>query len=233
MKRKLDIAAIAAIALLFCSAPLLAQQGASSHTMAGNRRATSTYRKTSDKTFAKAAARADLTEVNLGKLAERKGTNDVVKDFGKRMVTDHSKANEQLASAASQARITIPSQPGQMEQKEYQRLSRLSGETFDRAYARLMLKAHEHDVTVFQHEAEYGKSAEIRNWAKLTLPTLEEHLKMAQQMYHTVMGGAKTKTGTGRMYFRRSNSAVQLRRNILGVDPALWLSLDWPMEETT
>lgn len=196
MKRKINVIAAASVALLFSAVPIFAQEGSMSGNTTPTHRSSMMNNRTSDQAFAKEVDRANLTEVKLGQLAEQKSTNDTVKDFGQRMVADHMKANEQLQTASSQANITLPDQPSAAQRQEYQRLSNLSGKAFDKAYARLMLKDHEHDVAALKREAKYGKNEQIKNWASTTLPTLEEHLKLARQMYHSVEGGA-TNGATG------------------------------------
>ncbi len=98
---------------------------------------------TSDHHFATEAASGGLAEVKLGHLAEERGSNPAVKEFGKRMVTDHSKANDELKSVAMHENINLPSNPSSADQAEYDRLSKLSGKQFDDAYAKLMVRDHE------------------------------------------------------------------------------------------
>lgn len=144
------------------------------------------HAKMSDDAFAKAAAEGGLAEVKLGQLAQDKGHSDAVKDFGKRMVTDHQKANTQLKDAASQANLTLPEQPSPKDKAEYDRLAKLSGPAFDHAYARLMVRDHEHDVAAFRREAKYGTNDAIKHFASQTLPVLEEHLTLARKMNREV-----------------------------------------------
>src|SRR5690348_6125871 len=145
--------------------------------------------KMSDQAFAKEAAHGGLAEVKLGQLAQDKGHVEAVKDFGKRMVEDHGKANKELESAASQANISLPQDMSSKDQATYDRLSELSGPAFDHAYARLMLRDHEHDVAAFRHEAKNGEKEPIKSFASNTLPVLEQHLAMARQMNQEVRPG--------------------------------------------
>ena len=140
----------------------------------------------SDASFAKEANEGGLAEVKLGQLAEDKGSSPGVKDFGKRMVSDHTKADDQLKSAASTDKITLPNQINERDQATYNRLSKLSGTAFDRAYARDMVRDHETDVALFQREAKSGKNESIKTFASETLPTLQDHLKQARQMEQSV-----------------------------------------------
>lgn len=157
--------------------------------------ATMTKRKMSDQAFAKKAAEGGLAEVKLGQLAQEKGHVDAVKDFGKRMVEDHGKANKELESAASQANISLPQNMSSKDQASYDHLSKLSGPAFDHAYARMMLKDHEHDVAAFRHEAKNGEKEPIKSFASNTLPVLEQHLALARQMNQDVHPGTKGHEG--------------------------------------
>ena len=145
--------------------------------------------------FAKEAAQGGVAEVKLGQLAQEKGTNDTVKSFGKRMVEDHSKAGDKLKEVASRENIPLPSDLSAKDQATYDRLSKLNGAAFDRAYARDMVKDHETDVAAFQREANGGKDESLKGFASDTLPTLQDHLKQAKEMMKAV-GGATAAKGT-------------------------------------
>ncbi len=139
-----------------------------------------------DKQFAKEAAEGGLAEVKLGQLAEEKGASETVKNFGKRMVDDHTKVGDELKSAASQANIRLPTELKPKDQKIYNRLSALSGSAFDKAYAGDMVRDHMHDVHAFRQEANNGTNDPIKNFASQTLPALQEHLKLAKIMASSV-----------------------------------------------
>lgn len=152
----------------------------------------STTSQTMDTTFARKAARGGMAEVKLGQLAEQKGTSSAVKDFGQRMVQDHSKANDQLKDVAAKDSIKLPNGLTKKDQATYDRLSKLSGSAFDRAYARDMVKDHEADISDFKTEASNGQNPDMKDFASQTLPTLQSHLQMAQQMEQSTGGGAAT-----------------------------------------
>jgi putative membrane protein len=149
----------------------------------------------SDKQFAREAAAGGLAEVKLGQLAVDKGNSDVVKTFGQKMVDDHSKANSELQALATKSNISLPTTASPADRATYDRLSKLSGGAFDRAYARDMVQDHIHDVGAFKQEANYGKDPAIKAFASATLPTLVDHLKMARDMKLAVSGTAKAPTG--------------------------------------
>jgi putative membrane protein len=147
-----------------------------------------------DAHFAKEAAQGGMAEVKLGQLAQEKGSSESVKTFGKRMVDDHSKAGDKLKEVASRESITLPTDISAKDQAVYDRLSKLNGAAFDRAYARDMVKDHETDVAAFQKEANGGKDDPLKSFASETLPTLQDHLKQAKEMMKTVGGSTAAKS---------------------------------------
>ena len=143
-------------------------------------------RKVDDKKFAKDAALGGLTEVELGKLAAQKASNDAVKQFGQRMVDDHSKANDQLKQIASKSNIEVPAALDSKHQSRIDKLAKLSGPAFDKAYVKDQLKDHERDVDDFKSEAQNGSDPNVKQFAMQTLPTLQEHLSAVKDLKKTV-----------------------------------------------
>jgi putative membrane protein len=156
-----------------------------------------------DQTFAMKAAQGGLAEVQLGQLAAQKASNPDVKAFGQKMVDDHQKANDQLKQAAAQENIALPTEPAAKDKAEAARLEKLSGDAFDKAYMSHMVADHKKDVAEFQKEAKSGQDPQIKSFAQQTVPTLQEHLKLAQQTQAKVKGTSsasnnqsKSTTGT-------------------------------------
>lgn len=135
-----------------------------------------------DRKFVEEAAEGGQMEVELGQMAKQKASNDAVKQFGERMATDHSKANQELAQLAAGKGIELPKQPGRKAQSEQDRLSKASGSTFDREYVKMMVKDHEKDVAAFKRASQQAQDPDIKAWAAKTLPTLESHLKSIKQI---------------------------------------------------
>jgi putative membrane protein len=152
---------------------------------ADNPDATAATRKVDDKKFVKDAALGGMAEVELGKLAAQKASSDAVKQFGQKMVDDHTKANDQLKEIASKENISIPDSLDPKHQSRIEKLSKLSGPDFDKAYAKDQVKDHQKDVSEFKSEAENGSNPNIKQFASTTLPTLQEHLSMAKDLNKT------------------------------------------------
>jgi putative membrane protein len=145
-----------------------------------------------DGMFAKEAAIGGMAEVEMGQLAATKAQSPDVKQFGQRMVDDHGKANNELKSLASQKNWTLPTELDQKHKATRDKLEKLSGPAFDRAYMTEMVADHNKDVAAFGRESKTGKDAELKAWAAKTLPTLQEHQKMAKEISSKVGGAAKT-----------------------------------------
>ena len=127
---------------------------------------------TGDSAWVMKVAKGGMAEVELGKLATEKAASDEVKKFGQRMVDDHSKANDDLKTLAQNKKITLPADMDPKEKALRDRLSKLSGAAFDRAYMQAMLADHRQDVAEFRKEANSGKDPDVKAFAAKTLPTL-------------------------------------------------------------
>jgi putative membrane protein len=181
---------VAGTVALAMAGPALAQKSsqAKTSTPAASKQA-------SDQKFVMDAAKGGMAEVELGKLAQDKASNEQVKDFGKRMVDDHSKANDELKTLAKNKNITLPSDLDPKDKALKDRLSKLSGPAFDHAYMSAMLHDHKKDVSEFKKESTSGHDADVKAFASKTLPTLEEHLKLAQDAEKAVGTSGTAKSG--------------------------------------
>src|SRR6202042_176339 len=130
-----------------------------------------------DTSFYKSAAEGGMAEVDAGHLAQDKGNNQKVKDFGAMMVKDHSAANEKLQALAASKNVTLPTSAsvGQMATKA--KLDVLSGDTFDKSYVKGQISAHRDTIALFRKEISSGQDADAKAFATATLPTIKAHLK--------------------------------------------------------
>jgi len=134
-----------------------------------------------DSDFIMKAAQGGIAEVDMGNMASSKATNADVKKFGDRMVTDHSKANDELKQLAATKGVTLPADVGEEHKKAMDGMSAKSGKDFDKSYIDDMVKDHEKDVAEFEKASKDAKDADLKAWAAKTLPTLKEHLKLAKE----------------------------------------------------
>jgi putative membrane protein len=152
----------------------------SSATTTGSTGGTVSAMSPDDKEFVMKAAMGGMAEVQMGQMAAEKASNKDVKAFGQRMVADHSKANDQLKQLATVKGLALPTEIGEEHKKAADHLAGLSGKAFDKAYMTHMVDDHQKDVAEFQKESTSGQDADLKGWAGATLPTLQEHLTIAQ-----------------------------------------------------
>jgi len=135
-----------------------------------------------DKLFMKKAAEGGLEEVELGQMVQQKAKSQDVKDFAKRMVDDHTKANDELKSLAEKEGYTLPTTMSPNGKSLKAKLEKLSGEQLDRSYMTHMVADHTKDVAEFRAESKTGNDPDVKSWAGQTLSTLESHLQEAKQV---------------------------------------------------
>lgn len=129
------------------------------------------------------AASGGMMEVELGRLAETNASDAEVKAFGKRMVEDHGKANDELKTLAAAKNIVLPNAPGEDHQKHITDLTALKGADFDKKYVDMMVKDHEEDVKHFEEATKDAEiDADIKAFAQKTLPVLKTHHEMAKKL---------------------------------------------------
>ena len=125
-------------------------------------------------------------EVQLGNYAAANASNAQVKQFGQRMVADHSKANDELQALARSKGVTLPTSLDAVHQHEMANFTRADGATFDRMYMQHMVEDHTKDVNKFDAQTKNGTDTDVKAFAAKTLPTLQEHLTLAQSTYDAV-----------------------------------------------
>lgn len=150
-----------------------------------------------DHSFVEKAAMGGMAEVELGNLAQQKASSEEVKQFASRMVQDHGKANDELKQIASAKSIQLPTALDKKHRADIDRLGKMSGAQFDRAYMSHMVDDHKKDIADFKKEASGGKDSELKAFASKTLPTLEEHLQLAQKTNDAVKKGGASASATG------------------------------------
>jgi putative membrane protein len=170
---------------------VLAHQGA-----ALTARPAQTNGQITDAHFAREAASGSMAEIQLGRLASERGSNEVVKAFGERVVVQQEAAAEQLNAAAQKENTTLPNKLSSREQQSYDRLAHLSGSAFDRAYAKDMVEDHERELAAFENEANMGKDENMKAVAAQTIPMIQEHLNQAREMLKTVSQTGSHFTGS-------------------------------------
>jgi putative membrane protein len=138
--------------------------------------------------FVVEAAIGGRAEVDLGQLAAERASDPRVREFAQRMVQDHGAAGSELTELASRKNIALPRSLDPKHRMLHTRLARLSGDAFDRAYVREMLADHRKDVSEFRKQSQSSSDPDIKAWAARTLPTLEQHLSMIEEISRAQVG---------------------------------------------
>jgi putative membrane protein len=134
--------------------------------------------------FVKKAGAAGLAEVAMGKLGSSKATNPDVQAYARKMVTDHTKANNELKAAASAKSLEVPSEPDMMHKGMMKKFDGQKADAdFDHDFMQQMVRDHQKVIELFESAAsDQNVDADLRALAKKTLPTLREHLKSAEAL---------------------------------------------------
>lgn len=139
-----------------------------------------------DQSFMMNTAKANLAEVDLGKLAVQNASSDQVKKFAEKMIDDHTKAYDDLKTLAGSKNVVLPGDVDPQDKATHDKLAALKGDAFDREYMSMMVSGHRKVAESVRTESTSGKDPDVKAWAAKTLPTVEEHLKMAQDTNRAV-----------------------------------------------
>jgi putative membrane protein len=121
-------------------------------------------------------------EVELGNVAQQNASSEAVKQFGQRMVQDHSKAGKELERLVSKKGIVLSKTVDEDQRTDAVKFSKLSGSNFDRAYMREMVDDHKKTLEEFQRQADSAQDPDVRSFAANSLPNLQDHLRQAQEV---------------------------------------------------
>ncbi|BAV75290.1 lipoprotein [Pseudomonas chlororaphis subsp. aurantiaca] len=131
--------------------------------------------------FVEEAAQAGINEIESSKLALEKSASADVKAFATQMISDHSKANQELLVLAKKLDIRIPDEAS-LTAKAKQMILEMRDESFDKAYADNQVVAHEKAVELFKKEVASSDKPDLKAFAEETLPKLQDHLDMARHL---------------------------------------------------
>ncbi|MFZ0954569.1 MAG: DUF4142 domain-containing protein [Candidatus Sulfotelmatobacter sp.] len=135
-----------------------------------------------DRTFMTSAEDANLAEIGTAKMIEQKSKDPGVKDFAQRMVTDHTQASQSLAKVAQMTGVTLPATPSAADSTQENELEKLSGAKLNETYMRDELAGHKQVISEFESEIEHGQDEAVKNYAAQTLPTLQDHIRIAEDV---------------------------------------------------
>ncbi|OYQ37951.1 DUF305 domain-containing protein [Flavobacterium cyanobacteriorum] len=142
--------------------------------------------KEDDSQYLVAAAEVDMKEIELGRLAQQKGTSADVKELGRMMVDEHTKSSGETKALAKKKNISLPAAPTEKVQESLKDLNDKTGRDFDKAYADMMVDGHEKTIEKMENASENAADEEIRMWAANMLPALRKHLEHAKMVKEKV-----------------------------------------------
>ena len=134
-----------------------------------------------DRNFVKTAMQGSMAEIQLGQMATEKAGSDSVRQFGQKMVQDHTQLNQQMQPVAQEVGVTAPDHLSPAQKALKTKLQGMSGAAFDKAYMKAMVKDHTRDLAEFRKEASTGKSPAVKQAAEKGSKVIAEHLQLAKQ----------------------------------------------------
>lgn len=135
-----------------------------------------------DTNFVMQAGQTGMLEVQLGRLAVQRGSSSAVKQYGQQMIDEHTRVNQELMQLAMQKGVELPKQMSSQNKALNDRLSRLSGTSFDAAYKQAMIDSHNQTIALFKAQSQQGQDPQLKAWATQKLPNLQAHLQRVSQM---------------------------------------------------
>ncbi len=152
-----------------------------------------------EKAFVREAMEGGMAEVQLGQLAAQKASSDDVKQFGQKMVDDHTRLNEEMQPVAQQLGVAPPTKLSKKDEKTMATLQNLSGAQFDNEYIKCMLKDHKKDASEFKTEAQQAQNPAVKQAAQQGSQVIDQHLQMIEQIAqsHNVTTGKGKNSSAG------------------------------------
>jgi putative membrane protein len=148
-----------------------------------------------DQEFIKKALEGDSAEVQLGQLAQQKSQSDDVKQFGQKMVDDHTQLGDQIKPIAKQLGVKEPKGPSKKAKQLAAKLEGLSGQQFDEVYIKAMVKSHKEDLKEFKDEEQTTRNPNVKQAVQQGEGVISQHLQMIEQIAqsHNVETDGKSK----------------------------------------
>jgi putative membrane protein len=195
---------VSALAALFAALAVQAQTAGSSQPATGQTAQTSSSTRMggaamirADQKMIKDMAMANMAEIEAGRMAQSKSQNEQVKNFAQQMITDHSKALEDVRQLAQSKGVPLPTELDRIHKRKAERLGALAGDEFDRTYmARAGVADHKKTHDMLARAQTRAKDPELKALVARTLPIVDQHLKSATQLHDNTARGSSQSQGT-------------------------------------
>jgi len=149
-----------------------------------------------DAKFARTAMGSGMAEVRMGQLIMEGAQSSALRDFGQRIVKDHTKANQELIRLAASKGVPAPSTADEKHEKMLTELSKLKGAEFDKTAIHHAVTDHQEAIELFQNASQTLQNNELKAFAQRTLPTLKEHLQLAKGLQGGTTTSSEPNTST-------------------------------------
>ena len=168
-----------------------------------------------DTEFATMAAQGGIAEVQMAQLAQQKATSKDVQKYARQMIKDHTKANNNLMKIATKKQMTLPTTPNAEQMQMMSQLQSASGAEFDRMYMQMAgIDSHQKMQGLFQTEISGGTDSDLKSFASKTLPVVQKHLRMAQEMMNEGMSSGNMNMSGGNMNMGGGNMNSNMNGNM-------------------
>lgn len=147
--------------------------------------------------FVTSAGQGNMAEVLTATVALTKTSDRQVQSYAEMLIDQHTHSNMKLARLLTNGRVSFPTSPGQEHMQTLQRLQGMSGEQFDRAFLQAQIQAHQQNHDMFQRAAQSLQDEELKNFAQMSLPLLQAHLRIAQDLANQMGMGTTGSTSPG------------------------------------
>jgi putative membrane protein len=152
-----------------------------------------------DRAFLKMAAQADMTEAHIGQMAETQASESQIKDFGQKLINDHTDAYTQLTALAAKTGEVIPKGIDVRKISTVEQLMKLKGKRFDHQFVQAEIRDHEKALADFKREAQHGQDPDVKAYASKMIPLLEGHLRQAKTLAKPVRHSARARRRSGKV----------------------------------
>lgn len=131
-----------------------------------------------DRTFLRQAHQGNLAEIQAGQAAQDMGASQAVRELGAKLISDHTKMDDDVSQVAKQAGVDLPTKPSAVQRRQLGQVAGKSGEEFDRAWLVSQIAGHRQSLANGATELRKGSSPEVKKLASDAKPIVQTHLDL-------------------------------------------------------
>jgi len=233
-----------AVALLWSAGPVLGQQSQNPQQQQTQQQSQLSQQ---DRQFVQQAGISNQFEIQAAEIAKNKAGIQPIQQFAQRMIDDHQKVGDQLSKIVKPLNVQVSKQLDDQHRQQIEKLKGLSGDQFASTYIQGQIDAHRQAISLFEKESNNGQNQELKQFASDTLPTLNDHLRSAQDLSQRNLTasastsnqstGASGQSGQQQASNQQGNGAdIQVRQppaNVTVQQPPPQITVEQPKPEVT